>query len=192
MYIPEIDVEKLKALYASGPEAEAVFKYFVTCRPDEKEVTVEDLLEFIEKKKSNIPRQAVVSLFKDLDKLGVGDFKVGRRTQKTRFISKITLASVGKRIVDEDEVEVEQVNQANQELEKTQGKLEQGIENVQESENGRDLHVKEASTTNQKVLVHSFPLRTNLIVELSLPVDLTHSEAERLSGFIKMLPFNKC
>ncbi len=193
MYVNEINIEGLKAIYSSKPGAKPVFEYFTTCQPDKNVVTVDDLQSFFKKKRYDTTRQDVINLFKDLEKLGVGDFKIGRRTQKTRFLSKISLVSVGQAVVDVNKTE--EVNQANQELEKAQREPEQGIQVVRESENSRDLGTKEASAANQegaeKLLTHSFQLRPNHKIELKLPVDLTDSEAERLCKFIKALPFSR-
>jgi hypothetical protein len=193
MYVKEINIEGLKALYCSDTAAKPVLEYFTTCKPDENVVTVDDLQSFFLKKRNDITRQDVINLFKDLETLGVGDFKIGRRTQKTRFVSKISLVSVGQAVVDVNKTE--EVNQANQELEKAHREPEQDIEVVREPENSRDLGIKELSAANQeraeKFLTHSFPLRPNLVISLNLPLDLTDSEAERLSGFIKTLPFSR-
>jgi hypothetical protein len=40
-----------------------------------------------------------------------------------------------------------------------------------------------------EVLVHTYYLRPDLPIEMTLPVDLTQREAERLSMFIKSLSF---
>jgi len=38
---------------------------------------------------------------------------------------------------------------------------------------------------------HSFHLRSNVSVFFDLPEDLTRSEADRLAGFIRSLPFQE-
>ena len=39
------------------------------------------------------------------------------------------------------------------------------------------------------LITHDFPLRDDLLVRLTLPVDLTHDDAARMCGFIASLAF---
>lgn len=190
MFAFENKVEDLRAIYRSKPGAKHALEYFTTCQPDANVVTVDDLYKFFQHKHYVVPRQDVVNLFKDLDKLGIGEFKIGRRTQKTRFVSKISLATIGFAVADE----MEELNHANRELGQTQQKPEKDVEAAQDLRSIKALEIKEASTSSQEVmekfLNYSFPLRPNVVLSLNLPVDLTNTEAERLAGFIKTLPFN--
>lgn len=192
MYVSKINMESLTAIYRLKPAAKEVLEYFTTRQPDENVVTVDDLLNFFQEKRYVIARQDIVNLFKSLEELGVGDFKIGRRTQKTRFMSKISLVNVGRAVVDVHKTE--KVNQVNQEVEQPQREPEKAIEVAQETENNRSFATKEATTVNneeiEKLLTHPFNLRPNLEISLNLPVDFTKAEAQRLSSFINTLPFN--
>lgn len=63
------------------------------------------------------------------------------------------------------------------------GRLARGeateVENVQ---------TEDAETEEADMLEHTFKLRADLDVTFSLPIDLTYAEAERLAGFVKVLP----
>jgi hypothetical protein len=41
----------------------------------------------------------------------------------------------------------------------------------------------------RELLTHDFPLRRNLIVRFTVPIDLTTDEADRLVGFVSSLVF---
>ncbi len=190
MYINEINLEGLKEIYGSNPNAKIVLEYFTTRQLDENVVTIDDLQHLFQKKQRVIARQDIISIFKDLEKLRVGDFKIGRRTQKTRFVSKISLVSVGNAVVIN---KIDEGNRANQAIEQPQLKLEKVSEVSQENENNQGFGTEETTTVNKdevKFFSYSFPLRSNIVIALRLPADLNNAEAERLTGFIKTLPYS--
>lgn len=193
MYISESNIEKLKAIYVSKSAAKPVLDYFTTCQADENVVTVDDVQIFFQKKQYVVARQDVINLFKELEELGIGEFIIGRRTQKTRFVSKISLSSVGRSVVDANETE--EAHPTNREAEEPHLQYKAITEVAQETKSNKDSGDIELTTVNtegiEKFLTYSFPLRPNLVISLNLPVDLTDTEAERLSGFIKTLPFNR-
>jgi hypothetical protein len=50
--------------------------------------------------------------------------------------------------------------------------------------------IDDASAREVGWLDHAFQLRPNLRITIKLPADMTSKEAERLSGFVRQLPFN--
>ncbi len=53
-----------------------------------------------------------------------------------------------------------------------------------------DVESDEESAEECDVLEHTFNLRTEYQVEITLPLGLTENEAERLAGFIRSLPMD--
>ena len=103
----------------------------------------------------------IVELFRKFDDLGLGRFVVGRRGAETRFEWNYDVKSIV-RIATGEADEAEDVPQ-----------------DAQEDDEGEDM------------LEHSFNLRPELTVTLRLPETFTAREAERLSGWIKSLPFDE-
>jgi len=60
-----------------------------------------------------------------------------------------------------------------------------------EADEFEDAPEKDAGNDDVEMLKHGFQLRRDLPVDLELPADLTPSEAERLAGFIRTLPFTE-
>lgn len=193
MYTSEFSIEKLKSFYTSQPAAKPVLDCFAARRNNEFVMTVDDLQAAFQKKQYPIQRQDIVNVFKGLKEIGCGEFKSGRRTQKSRFQSTISLARIGKAVFD-GKTEGEGVDQFNQEPDEVQQKPEHDVETFEKIEGNKNSETREASAVEQagleNLLIHSYVLRPNLTVGLKLPVNLTVSEAERLSGYIKTLPFN--
>lgn len=48
-----------------------------------------------------------------------------------------------------------------------------------------------ASPSVSKIVQYTMPLRPDLLVHLSLPVDLTYADAERVANFVKSLAFDQ-
>jgi hypothetical protein len=194
MYTPEIDKDKLRAFYSSHPVARPVLEYFSTCRTSEFVITVDDLLTNFQKKRYLIPRQDIVNIFKGLEEIGCGEFKNGRRTQKSRFLSIISLDTIGKAVVG-DKTEDDKVDNISQRSEEHQQQPELSTKNDEDTEEDESVEVIPLLAINQEglgnLLPHSFRLRPHLLLSLNLPRDLTVSEAERLSNFSKTLPFDK-
>ena len=111
--------------------------------------------------RTNREYSEIVELFREFDDLGLGTFVVGRRGAKTRFDWKYDVKSLA-RIATGEADEAEDVP-----------------EDAQEDDEGEDM------------LEHSFNLRPELTVILRLPENFTTGEAERLSGWIRSLPFNE-
>jgi hypothetical protein len=166
MYINDVDKEKLKAIYAETISAKKILDYFKTCSADKKIIEINEVSSSFQ---DEITRQDIVKLFQDLDKLKIGSFKVGRRTQKSRFISEINIVDIGEILEEDISNDIRQ-----KEIEK---KTTQKISRISENELG-DLRR------------YPFLLRANLEISLELPVDLTNADVERLYNFIKTIPLS--
>lgn len=164
-----LDFSALQRLYQRNAAAMVVLDYFAS-REKMRWVTP---LEDLESKVGALHRSDLISVLKELEKVGCGQFIVGRRGHQTRFNWSINAVDIAKKIsghqgVDEGEEEEEAA----------------AAEGEEEEEGGDD------EEEDEEVVEHRFLLRRDFEVKLSLPASLTRFEAERLADFIKTLPFN--
>ncbi len=109
----------------------------------------------------NVSRGDVIEVFKKLEECGCGEFKVGRKGWSSRFDWAAQMVSVGQAAAGETE-QVEEVTE-------------------------EDLGEEEAET----LLKHVYRLRSEIVVTLELPKNLTTTEADRLAQYILTLPFEQ-
>lgn len=116
-------------------------------------------------------RSDVITLFKSLEKAGLGEFILGRRGGVSRFFWHVNLPDVGRAyegLLDE----IEQLDKAQEWME------------------GEDIDDDaESAEEDQKSgwLQHKFPLRRGVVVTINLPEDLTESDAKRMSTWLMSL-----
>lgn len=129
-------------------------------------------------------RGYVVYWFKQLASAGCGRFIVGRKGHRSRFEWWFAPTSVYdaalKRRTDLDTLVVTNDGHV------TEDGDELADETAEEDDRGTDQAPKDGADTN---IEHTFMLRPGLPVRLILPESLTKIEAERLSAFIRTLPF---
>lgn len=124
---------------------------------------------------ANASHGEIVTLFRRLDSLGAGEFKIGRRGAKTRIEWLFSMRSLG-------EVAKGEANQP-EEIDPTQ--LADGELDSPEEENS------EVAIDDVEWIMHPFQLRPDLRISIKLPTNLTMKEAERLAGFIRQVPFDE-
>jgi hypothetical protein len=167
-----INIQALKAVYDSNRIAKSAFEYFLALSDRVKEVTVDDLQSFFVAQQSVVTRQEIISFFKELVELGLGDITIGRRHSRTRFTSKnLSLQSLAKTVVEEN-------RHKNTDEEVSKNTTKSASENIND--------------TNEEVIpsfAYRFPLREKFPVILKLPLDLTVEESDRLASYIKSLPY---
>lgn len=157
----------LKALYNENEVAQRFFDKAAERQRNPASTSVERAAIATESTKSNI-----TDLFKSLEEIGVGTFRLGRRGHKSRIIWDYEIISLGEtaRGVSEP-IEIEDSTQ---------------IEDEEDIIFGND---KNENEEDRGVIPHQFQLRSDQAINFSLPKDLTNREAERLANFIKSLPF---
>jgi hypothetical protein len=181
MYIADVDIAGLKSLCRSKPAARPILNYFCKLQSDIYEITVDELLEFLQRTRYIIERKDITDLFNELDRLGYGRFVMGRRTKKSRFQSRTNLTSIGNMAID---------NESKIDVLENLSALDVNVassHNIQELDEVKDI--ERSRTYLDTYLNHTYPLRSTLNVTLNLPRDLTNSEAERLCVYIKSLSF---
>lgn len=155
---------ELQDFYQNDLTAKPLLDYFANRQRSAPVTTVDHLQKELGRGNngSGISRNQIVQVFRELEKLGCGTFRVGRRGFQSRFDWRVPMVKVGRMAADADSA-VETTKRAVPNVKATDG---------------------EASALEE----HSFKLRRNIAVSVQLPVDITTGEAERLAGFIKLIP----
>ena len=171
-------VDSLRALYKENPVAKRFFDHLADSKNDRRETTAA-----MAAAKTNASYGEITLLFKTLQNIRVGDFKYGRKGHETRIVWLYGLRNVGavaRGLVGQ--LEVIDVN----ELDNSE------LNSVVDESKAEDINVRENINHRTVTLInHTFQLRYDLCVKLTLPVDLTKKEAERLAGFIRQVPFDE-
>lgn len=107
---------------------------------------------------AEIPRWAVIRLFRGLEKLGHGHFVEGRKGHPSRFLWSSSSVEVGRAAKGE---------------------------NVSITEVAAEKREKNDAAD---MMTHRFYLRPNLAVTIDLPADFSEKEAERMGNFLKTVP----
>jgi hypothetical protein len=152
--------EPLRQLASSDQCARAFFELAARRERNQTITNVDRALTNLENAGHEFSRQQLLSVFKALNDLGCGEFKVGRRGWPSRFEWSTGIISVGRAAIGEQET-VEQI----------------------------EVTADDGLDTETDWLTHTFHLRPSVEVELELPMDLSPNEARRLTQFIDSLPF---
>jgi hypothetical protein len=109
-------------------------------------------------------RRDAIEFFRILANAGIGDFRIGRRGKPTRFTWNAQMMEVAK-------VALQSAPQVSNETVFSPDAAEFSIPDP-----------------DGMLAVHTYRLRKDLEVQLSLPIDLSTAEAKRLAAFIETLP----
>jgi hypothetical protein len=164
-----LNLKALKSLYASDSAAKAVLDEFASRQRNQQTTKLEQLLFRLNNSGIGVAKGDVIDVLRRLDEFGCGNFRTGRKGHPTRFEWKYDLVSVGKAAAGGT----------------------QAVEEIQlpaDQDNG-DEEVS-AKAIPEGAIQHTFQLRPDWQIELTLPSDLSSREAGRLSDFVKTLPFD--
>ena len=164
-----LNLKAIKALYASDSVAKAVLDEFASRQRNQQTTKLEQLLFRLSNSGVGVAKADVIGVLRKLDEFGCGDFRTGRKGHPTRFEWKYDLVSVGKAAAGG--------TQAVEEIQPTA-----------DQDNGDEQVAVKAIP--EGAIQHTFQLRPDWQIELTLPADLSAREAGRLSEFVKTLPFD--
>lgn len=131
--------------------------------PRQDETYLDELEKKLMKDKRAVPRRQLVGFFKRLEDFGVGELIVGRKGHATRFHWEVDSLAIAR----PDEPQPAQIPPP------PIGGLE-------------GLPISAGPVV---LISHRFQLRPELVITVQLPSDITTVEADRLSGFLRSLPF---
>ena len=152
----EIYNEELQRLYEESDTYRVFFEDLAKKRRHISKIDVD-----LAVRKTSGNRKEIIELFRKLEELGAGEFKVGRRGHESRLEWSVDSRAVGK-VAAGEPVEIEQVEDFQDE------------DILEEEDDG--------------LTRHEFRLRKGLMVSFELPDDLTSDEAQRLGTFLSSLP----
>jgi hypothetical protein len=154
---------RVQKIYTSSPVATAALDYFAQRTNSSTRTTIEQLLAILRQEGQNSDRGEIVDFLKALDDAGCGKFVAGRKGHPSRFEWTLSLVDVG-RLAAGESIKIQPIASSD-ELE------------------------HETTTDTDDVIEHRYRLRPDFEVRLGLPKNLTIGEANRLSDFIRTLPF---
>ncbi|MCW1413353.1 hypothetical protein OLZ32_34635 [Rhizobium sp. 1AS11] len=163
--IEDTMVSGLRGIYKRDNNARAMLDSFAA-RKKAVSVSYADRIAFLVK----LSYSEVIRIFKELEGIGCGEFKNGRKGYKTRMEWSHSLISLGE-VAKGEAVSVEAINPDDL-----------------DAEDDADVP-GEVSEQAEGFIQHPFQLRPDQSVTLSLPADLTMKEAQRLAAFIQTIPF---
>ncbi|PTX98170.1 hypothetical protein DB345_04855 [Spartobacteria bacterium LR76] len=163
LIMTDIDtINRLKSLYGESPVNNLFFN-IIARRKNKASITkVDRILGLMLNEDENVNRGEIVRLMQELDALGFGRFVPGRHSKPSRMEWSVDVRELAKAAMGESET----------------------VSEVQPGE----LDDDHEEDTDCDVLEHKFYLRSDCLVSIKLPVDLTAAEADRLAGFLKSLP----
>lgn len=103
----KFDTKKLRQLYKNDSSARAVLDHFASRERNLSETTVERIQTNVAAGGHEISRGQVIDFYRELEELGCGVFKNGRRGWPSRFVWSVEMVSVGRAAAgDTDEVDL--------------------------------------------------------------------------------------
>lgn len=155
-----INERGVTSLYHSSPAARAILNS-IAAMPKQKETRLDVLEERLSDDKE-VNRRNMVTVFKQLEDFGVGEFIPGRKGHPSRFVWHV------------DSVNISTLDVA---------PLPHHREEMRTAQPAAEGH------STSFLITHRFQLRQDLAVTFLLPADISAAEALRLSNFIQTLPF---
>jgi hypothetical protein len=168
-----IDVDALRTLYVKSPTAKLAFDDFAARRRNQRETKVDRLHAVLVGKGLRISYADVRNFLQELAKLNCGEYRIGRRGWQSRLVWGVALVSLGQAAAG-TRANVEELN------------AEEAGDETDAAEEPETAPPR-AETSDIRVI---YPLRLDRHIEFLIPKDLTTREAQRLSDFIKTLPFD--
>ena len=162
-------VGDLRALYETNDAAHNLLDKFSTFKKDVRMTPAGRASNL-----ANTSYRDIIKVFKELDRIGAGEFKAGRRGAQSRMEWRFSVQSLGQA--------------ANGTVREPKGINEDDLEDTN-ADVGEDASWNEPDWIDW--IDHTFQLRPDLQITFRLPADLNSKEAERLAGFIRSVPFGE-
>jgi hypothetical protein len=166
--------KKIRRIYMRDSIAQAVLNHFTELSDSEISIDVDTLLKHVPNL-DNV-RQRTIQVLKTLEEEQLGKFTTGRRGHKSRFEAPRGLRALSEIL----ESKTYPQHAPSQQPKPTH--LD-GANSGTHQEPARER-------VGTKTLTHQFMVRPDFPLSITLPVDLTGTEASRLADFIKSLPFH--
>jgi len=165
----QINMDTIKQLYTTDPVAKAAFDYFATRQRNGTVTKVNRLLAVLVDRGNKASYGQVRDFLRDLGRLGCGAYIIGRRGQASRLRWRVGMVSLGQAAAGQN-AHVEQLT-------------------AEEASVNDEVEERSDDAVNPDEMKLSYPLRRDRHIEIILPKDISPTEAQRLSDFIKTLQF---
>ena len=160
-----VNIDELKAAYIANDAIRAICDEMAPRQRNQNETKLLRMLSVLENNGASVRKPMLIAGFRELQRVGCGEYVEGRRGWPSRFVW--TVESINAcRIAQGEQVEAAV------------------IAPVDDDDDSTD------SEEEIDTLDHYFNLRADFQIEVSLPIDLSQSEANRLSAFIQSLPLD--
>ncbi|MBI5385398.1 MAG: restriction endonuclease [Verrucomicrobia bacterium] len=92
----QLNIEGLRQLYWSSANAQALLDHCANRTKNQTETKVDRVLLLLSQEGHAVRREDLIEVFRKLEVLGYGNFKLGRKGRQTRFIWSFEMVSVGR------------------------------------------------------------------------------------------------
>ncbi|PRP96309.1 hypothetical protein [Enhygromyxa salina] len=190
-----INYDMLHKLYTLRPTARELFGSIIQVGVDQGRTTVDQLIEA-----SSATRRQAITLLRELEEAGCGEFKVGRKGHPSRLVWVGDPREIARRVVSgelPDQPTAEQPQQPEPEPHAPDSLEVIGApEPAPELELPLDLPLElpQPPTTEhatREQIEHTYVLRPDFRVSVALPANVTRREAEVLADWIRNLSFER-
>jgi hypothetical protein len=188
--------DALLQLLRTRPTVDRVLDSILAAGAEDGRTTVDDILA-----DGEVPRRQAINLLRELEELGYGAFKVGRKGHPSRFEWSIDPADL-EAVLDGD---------GEQEDDESEGEVEREQSEIETTDadddgpgrarvlfmQGNQIDLADASSARSNGrhsrgdIDHAYVLRPDCRVSVSLPDNLTRREAEVLADWIRNLSFER-
>ena len=164
--------DALHQLLRARPTLDRLLDSILAAGADEGRTTVDDILA-----DGEVPRRQAINLLRDLESLGYGAFKVGRKGHPSRFEWSIDPAELAAALDAGGEPDCDDDDEPSETL----------------TVNHDELALAELprARTTERDIAHQYVLRPDCRVSLNLPDNLTRREAEVLADWVRNLSFER-
>jgi hypothetical protein len=184
----EDEIRDLKRCVTENYTCKRVFLTWKHIRAGERTQTVEEAME-----SAALSRADAVRALKTFERYQVGWFYAGRRQMKSRFLGKAPLALLyfALNLGETDDVPMDEPSAVPSTLPAIViNDVPNPFEGKTRVSDGDDKPGTESVSEEVDLITHTFRLRPNLELKLSLPINISKAEATRVSTFVTSLPFD--
>ncbi len=165
-----MDNKKFAVLLDENPVARLIWEKCKLQNVGHSDVDIEIIENWAKDELPLTERADIIKAVRVMENLGAINFVVGRRGAKSRI---------------QWQVDPKKIT-----LEETSNGMDEQAASLEKFDSSLDNRARMSQPPSGTELVdHSFYLRPKVQITFSLPVDLTESEVERLTAFLKTLPF---
>ena len=160
-----MELEKLKSAYNGNEIVSAICDHLSERERNQKETKLHRIIRHLNEDGYSVKKPDVIAAFRELETADCGKYIEGRHRHKSRFAWSVKSTQLSHAIKDESS--------------------QPQIEEITDQDSSEEYEYE------SETVEHTFVLRSEFVVNIELPEDLTKSESKRLSRFMLSLPFGE-